>query len=151
LSTATRTERDAEEQAVLGVLRTFSGAFTTFDTDSFMSTWDEEAASIVYQPEELRHALFSLEELREYFDNLPNVVRAMHDVKVIDFRTSVDGEVATVFVRFWCRIAFARVPEVSDGQIRQSFVLRRRDAGWKLVHYHESRQAAGFERAVGEW
>jgi ketosteroid isomerase-like protein len=133
------------------VLRTFSSAFQTFDTDSFMSTWDEQAPAIVYQPEELRHAIHSLTELRAYFEHLPEVVRAMHDVKVIDFRLDVDGDVATVFVRFWCRIAFAQVPEVSDGQIRQSFVLRRRAAGWKLVHYHESRQAAGFERAVGEW
>lgn len=149
-STAEQDDR-TEEKDVVNVLRTFSGAFNTYDTDAFMSSWDETAESIVYQPEELRHAIFTLEDLRAYFDNVPNVVRTMHDVKVIDFKINIEGDVAMVFVRFWCRIAFAQIPETSDGQIRQSFILRRRPAGWKLVHYHESRQAPGFERAVGEW
>jgi ketosteroid isomerase-like protein len=43
------------------------------------------------------------------------------------------------------------VPESVDGQIRQSFFLRKRADGWKIVHYHESRQPTGFERAVGDW
>jgi ketosteroid isomerase-like protein len=138
------------EAEVLDVLRRFSAAFNTYDTESFMSTWDEDAP-LVYQPEELRYPILSLADLREYFDNVPNVVRHMHDVKVIDLKISIEDGVALVYVRFWCRIAFTKVPETSDGQIRQSFVLRRRSSGWRLVHYHESRQAPGFERAVGEW
>ncbi|MCW3021893.1 MAG: hypothetical protein JWR30_1215 [Conexibacter sp.] len=151
MTTNADTAGRTEEKDVVDVLRGFSGAFNTYDTDAFMAAWDEDATSIVYQPEELRHAIFTLGDLRAYFDNVPNVVRTMHDVKVIDFKIDVEGDVAMVFVRFWCRIAFAQIPETSDGQIRQSFILRKRPAGWKLVHYHESRQAAGFERAVGEW
>lgn len=150
MSEQTSDAKQREEQ-VVKVLRRFSGAYNTFDTDSFMSAWDEDAERIVYQPEELRYPILDLAKLREYFDNVPNVVRKMHDVRVIDFQIDIEGDMATVYVRFWCRIAFAKVPETVDGQIRQSFILRRRGEDWKLVHYHESRQAPGFERAVGEW
>lgn len=143
--------KKAREEEVVKVLRQFSGAFQTFDTDSFISTWDESMESIVYQPEELRHPIMSLKDLRAYFDNVPNVVKKMHDIRVIDFDIDIDGDVAIVYVRFWCRIAFAKVVETVDGQIRQSFILRRRDGEWKIVHYHESRQAPGFEQAVGDW
>ncbi|MBS1886449.1 MAG: nuclear transport factor 2 family protein [Actinobacteria bacterium] len=147
--TASGTKERNEE--IVTVLRRFSAAFNSHDTDSFMSTWDETAEKIVYQPEELRFPILSLSALREYFDNVPNVVRRMHDIRVIDFEIDVEGDVAMVYVRFWCRIAFAKVPETVDGQIRQSFILKRRGEEWKLAHYHESRQAPGFERAVGEW
>lgn len=143
--------KKAREEEVVKVLRQFSGAFQTFDTDSFIATWDESMDSIVYQPEELRHPILSLKDLRAYFDNVPNVVKKMHDIRVIDFSIDIDGDVAIVYVRFWCRIAFAKVVETVDGQIRQSFILRNRGGEWKLVHYHESRQAPGFEQAVGDW
>lgn len=141
----------AERDAVVAVVRRFSRAFDRFDTEQFLSTWDADAEQIVYQPEELRDAIFDLEALRRYFDNLPSVIRGFRDIQVLDFKLDVDGDVATLYVRFWCRIAFARVPQTADGQIRQSFVLRRRADGWRIVHYHESRQAAGMEEAVGAW
>lgn len=152
MSTEPQTDTAKDEQAAVAkVIRKFSDAFGRFDVDALMDLWDDSIERIVYQPEELRYAIFDRGALREYFENVPNVVRRLHDVKVIDFEIDIEGDSAVVFVRFWGRIAFAKVPETVDGQIRQSFVLRKRDAGWKLVHYHESRQAAGFERAVGDW
>jgi ketosteroid isomerase-like protein len=151
MSTAQATEHEHDQDAVLGVVRRFSRAFDNFDTDAFLSTWDSDAPSIVYPAEELSYALFGFDALRVYFTNLPNVIRDFRDIKVLDMKIAVDGDYATVYVRFSCRISFAAVPQVSDGQIRQSFVLRRRMAGWRIVHYHESRQAAGMEAAVGEW
>lgn len=143
-------EHKTDEEAILATLRRFSRAFDSFDTEQFMSTWDDEAA-IVYQPEELLRPIFDRDDLRAYFDHLPDVIRRFNDNRVIDFKLQVDGDVATVYVRFWSRISFAKVPQTADGQIRQSFVLRRRDDEWRLVHYHESRQASGMEEAVGDW
>lgn len=143
-------ETKTDQDAILATLRRFSRAFDSFDTDQFMSTWDEEA-EIVYQPEELLHPIFDRDDLRAYFDHLPEVIRRFNDNRVIDFKLQTHGDLATVYVRFWSRISFAKVPQTADGQIRQSFVLRRRDDGWRLVHYHESRQAAGMEEAVGDW
>lgn len=142
---------DEDRNAIVAVMRQFSRAFNSYDVESFMATWDTEVDRIVYVPEELRYAIFTLDDLRAYFENVPNVVRTHHDIRVIDLEIDVDGDTATVFVRFWSRLAFAKVPEVLDGQIRQSFVLRRRASGWKFVHYHESRQVAGLEHAVGDW
>ncbi|HEY2717634.1 MAG TPA: nuclear transport factor 2 family protein [Solirubrobacterales bacterium] len=146
----TETETRTDEDAILATLRRFSRAFDSFDTEQFMSTWDEEA-EIVYQPEELLHPIFDRDELRAYFDHLPEVIRRFNDNRVIDFKLHRHGELATVYVRFWSRISFAKVPQTADGQIRQTFVLRRREGSWLLVHYHESRQASGMEEAVGNW
>jgi hypothetical protein len=143
-------ETKTDQDAILATLRRFSRAFDSFDTEQFMSTWDEEA-EIVYQPEELLYPIFDRDDLRAYFDHLPEVIRRFNDNRVIDFKLQTHGDLATVYVRFWSRISFAKVPQTADGQIRQSFVLRRRDDGWRLVHYHESRQATGMEEAVGDW
>lgn len=151
MSTDAATDTKQQQQAVMKVLRQFSDAYNSFDTDAFMATWDDSAERIVHMPEELRSAIFDRKALRDYFDNVPNVIKGMHDVKVIDFELDVEGDSAAVFVRFWARLSFARVPESVDGQIRQSFFLRKRADGWKIVHYHESRQPTGFERAVGDW
>jgi uncharacterized protein (TIGR02246 family) len=149
--TSTEAPAAQETDAVVDVVRRFSRAFDTFDVDQFIDTFDDEASAIVYQPEELRHAIFHLDALRDYFANMPNVIQGFRDIKVIDFQVDIEGETATVYVRFWCRISFARVPQTADGQIRQTFVLRKRKDGWRIAHYHESRQATGMEAAVGSW
>lgn len=150
MNTETQTDNEQDRKTVMKVLRQFSDAVANEDADAYMAAWDD-SAEIVHMPEELRYAIFDQKALRAYFDNVPNVVKAIHDVKVIDFKVDVEGDAAHAFVRFWGRLSFAKVPEVLDGQIRQSFFLRRRADGWKIVHYHESRQPPGLERAVGEW
>jgi uncharacterized protein (TIGR02246 family) len=140
------------EQAVLDVIRRFARAFTDRDTDAFMSLWDAEYGDrIVYQPEELCEAVHGREEVRRYFEHVPSVVVAIRDVKPVDLKIEVLGELALVHNRFWCRLALHRNPFVYDGQVRQTFVLRQRDGAWHLLHYHESRQSPGFAEAVGSW
>jgi uncharacterized protein (TIGR02246 family) len=140
-----------DETDVMDVVRRFSQTFDTLDVDQFIKLWANEASLIVYQPEELLSPIYDLKSLRAYFANLANVIRGFRDTKVIDLRIDVTGDTATVFVRFWTRIAFAREAKVLDGQIRQTFLLRRRDDRWRLVHYHESRQVPGLESVSGDW
>jgi ketosteroid isomerase-like protein len=149
--TDSKPEAPPETSDVMLVVRTFSRCFDDFDTDRFISLWDDQASLIVYQPEELHSTIFNLSALRAYFASLPNVIRGFRDTKVIDLRSDITGDTATVFVRFWTRISFAREARVLDGQIRQTFLLRRRDNRWKLVHYHESRQVPGLESVSGDW
>ncbi|RYF51914.1 MAG: hypothetical protein EOO27_29210, partial [Comamonadaceae bacterium] len=86
----------AATQEVMSVIRRFSRAFDDFDVDEFMSLWDSEASLIVYQPEELQWTIYDLETLRTYFTNLPSVIRGFRDTKVIDLRSEVTGDTATV-------------------------------------------------------
>jgi uncharacterized protein (TIGR02246 family) len=148
-----RPEPSPEEQAVVAVIRRFAKAFSAHDTDAFMSVWDHEYGDrIVYQPEEIGTDVKGLDGIKAYFEHVPHVVRALRDVKTIEFRVELlDGDYALVHNRFRCRLALQKRPFTYDGQVRQSFVLRKRDDEWKVIHYHESRQSPGFEEAVGSW
>ncbi|MQA81826.1 MAG: hypothetical protein GEV10_25710 [Streptosporangiales bacterium] len=148
-----RPEPSPEEKAVVAVIRCFAKAFATHDTDMFMSVWDQEYGDrIVYQPEEIGTDVKGLDGVKAYFDHVPQVVRALRDVKTLEFRAELlEDNYALVHNRFWCRLALHKRPFVYDGQVRQSFVLRKRDGEWKVLHYHESRQSPGFEEAVGSW
>lgn len=146
-------EASPAEKAVVGVIRRFAKAFATHDTDAFMSVWDHEYGDrIVYQPEEIGTDVRGLDGIRAYFEHVPQVVRELRDIKTIDFRVEVlDEDYALVHNRFWCRLALQKRPFVYDGQVRQTFVLRKRADEWLVIHYHESRQSPGFEEAVGSW
>jgi len=139
----------SEEKEVAAVVRRFAN--NKFDVDGFLATWDDEAGEVLYQAEERLAPFFTLDDVKAYFEGLADVIRAVRDVGVVDYKVRLLGDVATVYTRAWCRISFARVPRPVDGQVRQSFVLRRRPDGWRIVEYHESRQAPGFEEATGEW
>jgi uncharacterized protein (TIGR02246 family) len=148
-----RPEPSADEKAVVDVIRRFARAFGNHDTEQFMAVWDHEYGDrIVYQPEEIGTDVRGLDGIRAYFEHVPQVVRALREVKTIDFRVElISDDFALVHNRFWCRLALHKRPFTYDGQVRQSFVLRKRDGEWRVIHYHESRQSPGFEEAVGQW
>ncbi|PXY18888.1 YybH family protein [Prauserella muralis] len=139
----TKPTTGSEEEAVTAVMRSFSRAVGTFDADLMVSLWDPAAETIVYQPEELHHAIYSRDALHSYIRNLPHVIRGLYDTRVVDRKLEVCGEFAHAYVRFWCRIERPD-DEPVDGQVRQTYLLRKRPSGWFFVQYHESRQVPGF-------
>jgi ketosteroid isomerase-like protein len=144
-------EPSADEKAVFGLIRRFGRAYASGDVEVFMSIWDDEYGDrLVYQPEELGVEVNGLEALRAYFEHVPEVVREFRDIRPIDFRVEMLDGFALVHNRFWVRLALTKRPFSVDGQVRQTFVVRKRDDGeWKAIHYHESRLSPGFEEAVG--
>ena len=132
------------EAEIMKTLRRFSRGITTFDPDLVLSALDPDDGLLTYQPEERPDALQRRADIARYIKALNQVIGGFDDTKVVETRTDiVTDDAAHVYVRFWCRIH--RIDgQPLDGQVRQTFMLRRHTDGWFVRHYHESRQIPGF-------
>jgi len=139
---STSTEHvETDERDVLGAIRAFIRTFESFDVDAMVAAWDDKAEQIVYQPEERAVPMFSIAEVREYASTLPTFFVKATDVSMIDKKVLVvGGATAHVYLRLSCDIELTSGRHI-NGQLRQSFMLTKRDGAWRLVHYHESRQS----------
>jgi ketosteroid isomerase-like protein len=136
---------------VKGVMARFGRAFSApaVDVEGLIALWDPEYPDPVYQPEELEAPLRSWPELRAYFEGLPAQITGVSDIRPLDIRVDAAGDLAYAYVRAWGSLGVVRRDEPLEGEVRQTFVMRRRDGAWRLVHYHESRLTPGLEDAVG--
>jgi ketosteroid isomerase-like protein len=130
-----------DERDVLRAIRAFIRTFENFDVEAMVAAWDDKAEQIVYQPEERAAPMFSIAEVREYARTLPDFFVKATDVSLIDKKVLVmGGATAHVYIRLSCSIELTSGRHI-NGQLRQSFMLTKRDETWRLVHYHESRQS----------
>ncbi|WP_169748009.1 YybH family protein [Pseudonocardia acaciae] len=134
------------EREVLRAIGAFTRAIEAHDVEGIVAAWDDQADTVVYQPEEDAAPLLSVAEIRAYAATLHSFFAHAHDVALLDKKVLfLDDRAAHVYLRFWCGLELASGRRI-DGQIRQSFALVKRDDGWRIAHYHESRKTPGFDR-----
>lgn len=139
------------EKDVAMAVRRFSIAFGSFDAEGVVATLDPGLEEIVYQAEERWTPLMNRADIENYIRTLGSKIRRFDDIKVVDFSVrKITAEVASVYMRSWCRIIFRASGVPLDGQVRQSFTLRNRARSWWITDYHESRQFPGLESVMGE-
>jgi hypothetical protein len=80
--------------------------------------------------------------------SLPEVIKGVEGVRPIDFNIDVLDDVAHAYARAWVRLSFHKLDQAVEGEVRQSFFLRKTKSGWRIFHYHESRLTPGFEGLV---
>jgi ketosteroid isomerase-like protein len=148
---ATRAERTTTDvDQVRRAIGHFGRAFAApaVDVDELRRLWDKEYPDPVYQPEELPEPLRSWAEIDDYFGKLPERIDGVSHVRPLDFRVDAVGDLAYAYARASARLGVRHREETLDGEVRQTFVLRRRDGHWLLIHYHESRLTPGLEDVV---
>jgi ketosteroid isomerase-like protein len=138
----------SDEDEVRQAVAEFSRAFAAADAERLAAMWDEEFPNPVCQPEETLEPFLTHEGVRSYIQHIPEVIKGVTGIRPIDFRVDVLGEVAVAYARAEATLQFARDDHSLEGEVRQSFVLRRRDGAWRLIHYHESRLTPGLEEYV---
>lgn len=138
------------EREVQRVIARFGRAFSApaVDVQGLVDLWDAEYPSPVYQPEELVTPARTWDEVRGYFERLPAQITGMSDIRPLDVRVDVFGDVAYAYARTWGSLGVVKRDEPLEGEVRQTFVMRRRDGAWRIIHYHESRLTPGLEDAV---
>jgi ketosteroid isomerase-like protein len=136
--------KEDDLRQVRNVIARFSQAFAKTDVAGVREVWDEVYENPVYQPEECLEPLLTQEAVRTYFESLPSVIRGVSDVRTIDFRVDVLDDTAHAFTRAVASLHLCDRADPLVGEVRQSFVLRRRDGKWLLIHHHESRLTPGF-------
>jgi ketosteroid isomerase-like protein len=136
-------EREARE-----VVGRFGRALAAVDVKRLASLWDDDYAFPVFQPEERLAPLLSWDAVEAHIMHLPEVIKGVSDIRPLDFRLDVLGEVAVAYARVDAALHFVRENASLKGEVRQTLILRRRDGEWRVIHYHESRLTPGLEELV---
>jgi ketosteroid isomerase-like protein len=126
----------------------FSRAFAAADAEKLLALWDDEYPNPVCQPEETLEPYIGIEAIASYINHIPVVIKGVTDIRPIDFQVDVVGDIALAYARAEATLQFAREDGTLAGQVRQTLVFRRRDDGWRLIQYHESRLTPGLEKYV---
>lgn len=130
---------ETAERDVAAVLERYRAGFADLDPIALKEIWDQAHEDLVYLASEETRPRRTWQDISDYYDSLqghPDDRAVSMDWE--ELSVSVLGDVAHAFGRF--RFVGERSgPEdrfVIEG--RSTFVLRRRELRWLVVHYHES-------------
>ena len=63
----------------------------------------------------------------------------------------VTPDVAFIWAEVMTGLKTTIMPQTVSGKIRCSIGARKSDQGWKIIHYHESRQLLAEQDTAGNW
>lgn len=129
------------EGAVREVFESWCRAWRTVDVELMKSVFDGDDPGFIYQSEEAPLPLKTASELNVFWDNAGGLMPGVPEWRELETDISFFGDIAVMFTRIQAIILVEGVKEPITGPIRCTIVLREVDSGWRIVHYHESRQA----------
>ena len=133
------TGRD-DARAITDVVEQYRRGFAALEPDVLVGLWDPAFSGIVYVAQEKSEPLRGWAAVEAYYRALPHVipVAAAEEMRVTDLSVEVFGDVALAFAKFH----FVGQRRDGGGEFtadgRVTFVLRRTEGQWRVVHYHES-------------
>ena len=131
--------KDHDTQQVMKVLEKYSTSWEAMDWEGLKSIWDRGYDHILYIPEEREQPIRGWTEVEEYFRHAAQSVATMYAMQLSDIVIDVFGDTAYAFCNFYFKADIKRKAETFETGGRNTYILRRRDDGWKVIHYHESR------------
>ncbi len=122
-------------EKVAGVLQAFATGWRDANSALLKSTWDSEYPNLTYIASERLQPLSGYEEVCRYYDDTLSAF-TIKSVEIDDVRIDVFGEFAHAFCSVHMGWAYQHLDRVDHP--RATFVLRKRDGQWRVIHYHES-------------
>lgn len=141
---------EAEREAVKKVVRRWARAFGSNDADAVLAVWDESYPFILHQAEEFPDPIRGFDELTHYNRTMARLASNMRDHALVDLEADVIGDAAWCYLRGSVTFDIPTMSEPISGEARQTFILRKRDGEWKVIHYHESRETTGLREPLLE-
>jgi ketosteroid isomerase-like protein len=128
-----------EEEAVLELYDRWCGAFQGMDAEGMKGLFDQDYPGLVYQAEENPEPLYTWAEIAAYWDAAPGLVDRVPEWRELTRKVSVDGGSAFIYAKLQTHLDIRGAKRPLVGELRSLLGLRKTRAGWKIVHYHESR------------
>jgi ketosteroid isomerase-like protein len=128
-----------DRQQISAVLDQYSSSWTAMDFARLKGIWDAEYDNIIYIPEEAAQPVRGWAGIEAYFKNAATALERVKMMKVSEVSIDVFGDTAYAFCNFHFEGDLKRLPQTFIADGRNTFILRRKDGKWKVVHYHESR------------
>lgn len=139
---------EVERDAVKKVIRRWARAFSATDADEILGVWDETYPMIRHQAEEFPDPIRGWDELTHYNRAMMTLASDLRGQAVADLDADVLGDVAWCYLRGRITFDVPGMDEPISGEARQTFILRKRDGEWKVIHYHESRETPGLREPL---
>jgi uncharacterized protein (TIGR02246 family) len=140
----------SDVEQVGSLVRRWARAFSSNDAETIMALWDEDYRHSLHQAEEFPDPMRGREEIRAYNENMASQAKNFRDPSVTDFLVDVIGDTAWCYLRGDITFDLPELDKPIKGQARQTFLLRRTPAGWRIIHYHESRETPGLRDPLRE-
>ncbi|MFD0558143.1 uncharacterized protein (TIGR02246 family) [Stackebrandtia endophytica] len=129
---------EEDRRDVAAVLERYRAGFADLDGAALIDIWDPAYRDPVYIASEEARARRTRQDIADYYNGLARPGDRGVSMTWEDLSVDVLGDVAYAFGRF-------RFVGERDGpsdryavEGRATFVLRRRDSRWWVIHYHES-------------
>src|SRR6202034_1871339 len=135
---------EVEVEAIKKVVRRWARAFSSLDAETILSLWDPTYSKIMHQAEEFPDPIRGFDELSHYNRTMMTLASNLRDQSLIDLDADVIGDLGWCYLRGTITFDIPGMKESLRGQARQTFILRKTPAGWKIIHYHESRETPGL-------
>ena len=132
------------DQAVSDInalLNQWVGAFVAKDIDGLRKLWDSGYDGLVYQAEEFAAPLTTWPHIKHYYrEVLTKIIEKIERWHRTGLWVRVFGDAAYAYATTDFTMNVRHLTEPYNGTVRQTFVVRKANNDWKIVHYHESLQ-----------
>lgn len=129
----------SDEAQVSALYANWCAAFQAMDARAMKALFDQDFDGLVYQAEENAEPLYSWSEIEAYWDAAPSLVSSVPEWRELTSKTTIDGDHGFVYTKLQTHLEVVGARRPLLGELRAVIGLRRASAGWRIVHYHESR------------
>ncbi|MBO0789717.1 MAG: nuclear transport factor 2 family protein [Ktedonobacteraceae bacterium] len=128
-------EQDRQQIAV--VIEQYRQGFATMNVETLKAIWDQDYDNIIYIAQEAAQPIRDWAGVEHYYTRVAGLLERVSTMRVSDVSVEVLGDVALAFTIFRFEGELKGQSHVADGRV--TFLLRRKNGTWKVIHYHESR------------
>jgi ketosteroid isomerase-like protein len=126
---------EQDKRDVAAVIEQYRLGFATLDVETLNDIWDQGYENIIYIPLEAADPVRGWAAVEQYYNRVASLLRA-RVMTVSGLSVDVIGDVAYAFCTFHFEGEIKGKNHTADG--RNTFILRRKNGAWKVIHYHES-------------
>src|ERR1039457_3673510 len=134
-------ESSQAKKEITALLDRWVSAFKVKDVSTLRNCWDASYDSLVYQAEEFPQPLTSWLHIKHYYrEVLTKPIERVIKWDRTGFWVSIFCDVGYAYCTNDFTMIIRHASEAYSGNVRQTFVVRKVGAAWKIIHYHESLQ-----------
>jgi ketosteroid isomerase-like protein len=129
---------EQDRQQIAAVIEQYRRGFATVNVEDLKTLWDHDYDNIIYIPLEAAQPLRSWARVEQYYHSVSESLERVRTMVVSDLSVDVFGEIAYAFCLFHFEGEVKGQSQLRLADGRNTFILRRKDGTWKVIHYHES-------------
>ena len=127
----------AEREEVAKVVDEFRQGWSDLSVKSLLKGFDKDYEHLIYLPTELEKPLTTWKDLEKYFEDGVAFFLNMNFV-LKGLTIDVFGDTAFAFSGYDFNFQAKGSPDMVNLQGYVTFILRKKQGHWRIIHYHES-------------